>query len=177
MDKLVELATKSKGVAELLDESMDILSHSNGEPHNTITPMQDSVMETLSLIYARNNRTSDAYPLGIFHPHAEHHHLKKENIGLIEVMGCAILPARLKDELAILQEGLLGNLDLTREPSVEKHLHWVKEIQEKYPNITSDNVERIVKQEVGVKFVGILEQCGVFPQTKNQAFNNSATFQ
>lgn len=165
---LVDLATRILDAwREYSDVDSNIISETNGEPHNTVTPIARFRKEFYELdLVLRNNRTTDDYPLGIFHPHEEHHHIKKENIGLIEAMGCAILPARLKEELHIIEEGLLGKRDLNREPLVEKHLHWVEEIQSKHDIITESNVQAIIRQEVGIKFTRILEQCGVFPPTK-----------
>lgn len=149
------------------DETMDIRNETNGEQHNTITPIARfrKGQYELDLVF-RNNLTTKEHPLGIFHPHEEHHHLKKENIGLIEVMGCAILPARLKEELRLIKEGLLGRIDLIQETTIEKHLHWVKEIQSKFRTFDEQTIDDIIKQEVALKFVRILEQCAVFPQNK-----------
>ncbi|MBQ7199557.1 MAG: galactose-1-phosphate uridylyltransferase, partial [Selenomonadaceae bacterium] len=111
----------------------------------------------LDLVF-RNNRTSEEHPLGIFHPHAEVWHIKKENIGLIEVMGLAVLPARLKDEMAQLKENLVNGVE-----SIEGiHADWYKKIRADYKNISADNVDKIVDEEIGKVFSKVLEHAGVF---------------
>ena len=146
------------------DESVDILSHSGDEMHNTITPIarkRDGKYE-LDLVL-RNNRTTEEYPLGIFHPHSEVHHIKKENIGLIEVMGLAVLPARLKNELLEIQECLLNNVtDISDKESIEKHADWYKYLVAQYKDINKENVESIIKKEVGIIFAKVLDHAGVF---------------
>ena len=109
----------------------------------------------------RNNRTSDQYPDGIFHPHPESHHIKKENIGLIEVMGLAILPARLKDELLLLKECLLQKAEIKNYPELEKHYPWFITLMNDY-QINEENVDEILKEAVAIKFVNVLEDAGVF---------------
>ena len=109
----------------------------------------------------RNNRTNEKYPDGIFHPHQESHHIKKENIGLIEVMGLAILPARLKDELKLLSDCLLNKVKIKDYPELNKHLDWYNYLISKH-DINEDNVEEILREEVTVKFVNVLEDAGVF---------------
>ncbi|MBE6048120.1 MAG: UDP-glucose--hexose-1-phosphate uridylyltransferase [Clostridium sp.] len=150
------------------DPSVDILSESNNEPHNTITPIarkRDGKYE-FDLVL-RNNRTSSEYPLGIFHPHNEVHNIKKENIGLIEVMGLAVLPARLKIELNEIKEHLLnGDNDISAYESLEKHADWYKEILNKYDSINQSNVENILKEEVGLKFLEVLCHAGVFKRNE-----------
>lgn len=144
------------------DESLDILAYSNEEPHNTITPMvrkeDDKFVVDLSL---RNNRTSNEHPLGIFHPHEEVHHIKKENIGLIEVMGLAVLPGRLLKELEQIKEYLLGNVSLD---SIEEyHKPWTLELKKKYNYLkSSTDLNDFVNKELSNKFVSVLEHCGVF---------------
>lgn len=150
------------------DESVDILSHSGNEPHNTITPIarkRDGKYE-FDLVL-RNNRTSEKYPLGIFHPHNEVHHIKKENIGLIEVMGLAVLPARLKDELAELKECLVNKIpDISHRESISKHSCWFKYLTNKYSDITEANAESILQKEVGIKFSEVLNHAGVFKRNE-----------
>ncbi|HHD2751405.1 TPA: UDP-glucose--hexose-1-phosphate uridylyltransferase [Clostridium perfringens] len=144
------------------DESLDILAYSNEEPHNTITPMvrkeDDKFVVDLSL---RNNRTSNEHPLGIFHPHEEVHHIKKENIGLIEVMGLAVLPGRLLKELEQIKEYLLGNVSID---SIEEyHKPWTLELKKKYNYLkSSTDLNDFVNKELSNKFVSVLEHCGVF---------------
>ena len=144
------------------DEAAFIFSETNGEPHNTITPiarMRDGKYE-LDLVL-RNNITTDEHPLGVFHPHAELHHIKKENIGLIEVMGLAVLPARLKTELALLADALLAGDDISGNETLKKHADWVKKLRESY-TFTPDNVNEILQKEVGIVFAEVLEHAGVF---------------
>lgn len=152
------------------DETVDILCETNGVPHNTVTPiarMKNGKFQ-IDLVF-RNNRTNEKYPDGIFHPHKELHHIKKENIGLIEVMGLAVLPARLKKELKNLEPYLINkeNLDeLDKVEDLSKHKQWCREIIEKYDNINNDNVYDIIKKEVGIKFLEVLKHAGVFKRDK-----------
>lgn len=149
---------------EYSDTAVEIQSHTGDTPHNTITPIcrRRGTMYEMDLVL-RNNRTSKKHPLGIFHPHSEVHNIKKENIGLIEVMGLAVLPARLKDELELLSKYLINkNLDITREPDLLKHLDWYKYLIKRYDNISTDNVNQILKQEVGNTFMTVLEHAGVY---------------
>jgi UDPglucose--hexose-1-phosphate uridylyltransferase len=142
------------------DEKVDIHAYSGDTPHNTITPiarMREGQLE-LDLVL-RNNRTSEKHPLGIFHPHSDVHHIKKENIGLIEVMGLAVLPARLKEELEEVKAYLLGKSSLVK----DYHLPWAEELKNKYETEWSDDTaEEILKREVGLKFQRVLEDAGVF---------------
>jgi len=148
------------------DESVGIRAFSGCTPHNTITPIarrRGSLFE-LDLVL-RNNRTSDEHPLGIFHPHGEVHHIKKENIGLIEVMGLAVLPGRLKEELQVLAGCLVHENyveQIQSQPNIMKHFEWAKAVKRKYPNLSESNVLTILKEEVGLVFVKILEHAGVF---------------
>ena len=157
------------------DASVDILAESDGQPHNTITPIarvRDGKYE-LDLVL-RNNRTTEEYPLGIFHPHEEVHHIKKENIGLIEVMGLAVLPARLKDELAKVKECFIaGKEDISDDEQIAKHADWYKEIRAKYTDIKAEEVEDMLKLEVGKIFMVVLLHAGVFKRNIQgiQAFN------
>ncbi len=149
------------------DSSVDILAETDA-PHNTITPIgrrRGSAYE-LDLVL-RNNRTSDEHPLGIFHPHAEVHHIKKENIGLIEVMGLAVLPARLKDEMAYVKENLLkGTADISAIEDIAKHADWYKQIRSEYLEITEKNVDDILKKEIGIVFSKVLAHAGVFKRNE-----------
>ncbi|HAJ73769.1 MAG TPA: galactose-1-phosphate uridylyltransferase, partial [Lachnospiraceae bacterium] len=153
------------------DEAAFVFAETEGEPHNTITPIarkRDSVYE-LDLAL-RNNITTEEYPLGVFHPHPEYHHIKKENIGLIEVMGLAVLPARLKEELELLGRCMVQGKNVNDEPGLEKHADWAKAVLEKYKaadiRITDENVRDILKEEVGQVFVHVLEDAGVFKNTE-----------
>ena len=162
-EQLVELADRILGKwRAYTDEEAFIFSETDGEPHNTITPiarMRDGKYE-LDLVL-RNNITTDEHPLGVFHPHKELHHIKKENIGLIEVMGLAVLPARLKTELANLADALLSGADISADETLKKHADWVKKLREAY-TFTPDNVQEILQKEVGVVFAEVLEHAGVF---------------
>ncbi len=144
------------------DPAADIL-HETSEPHNTITPIarRHGAEYELDLVL-RNNRTTEEYPSGIFHPHAEKHHIKKENIGLIEVMGLAVLPARLKEELAEVGKCLVTGKDLRADPGTASHADWAEEIRKTHPEMNSDNVDDILRQEVGKVFASVLEDAGVF---------------
>lgn len=146
------------------DATVDILSNTNNEPHNTITPIARYKNNKYELdLVLRNNRTSEKYPLGLFHPHEEVHHIKKENIGLIEVMGLAVLPARLKNELNIIKNALLdGEKDISTNEIVSKHAKWYNYIINKYSSFTEDTIMEILKEEVGLKFQEVLTHAGVF---------------
>ena len=148
------------------DEEAFIFAQTEGEPHNTITPiarMRDGSYE-MDLVL-RNNITTPEYPLGVYHPHQELHHIKKENIGLIEVMGLAVLPARLKQELADLAGAIVAGADLRSDETLSKHADWVEEFTPKYDHIDCDNVQEILQTEVGLVFKTVLEHAGVFKNT------------
>ncbi len=140
------------------DEDAFIYAETDGEPHNTITPIARKNGDFYELdLVLRNNITTDEYPLGVYHPHAKLHHIKKENIGLIEVMGLAVLPSRLKQELADLAEAILSGGDIRSNPELEKHADWVDEFLPKYEHITSENINEILQKEVGLVFEQVLE--------------------
>jgi len=149
------------------DEEVDIRAYSGETRHNTITPIarMDGEFYELDMVL-RNNRTTDEYPLGIFHPHSEYHHIKKENIGLIEVMGLAVLPRRLKEEMKLLRQKILTDEDLRNDEVLAKHADWAEEIKKKH-ELNESNVEYIINEEIGVTFSKILENCGVFKQTED----------
>ena len=148
------------------DEKAFIFAETDGEPHNTITPIARKVGETFELdLVLRNNITTEEHPLGVYHPHAEKHNIKKENIGLIEVMGLAVLPVRLKEEMEILAEYLVNGKDIRANEKIEKHADWAEGFRGKYEAITADNVMAILEQEIGHVFVGVLEDAGVFKCT------------
>ena len=148
------------------DEDAFIFAETDGEPHNTITPIARKRDGKFELDLAlRNNITTDECPLGVYHPHAEYHHIKKENIGLIEVMGLAILPARLKTEMALLAECLTGENDLADYPELEQHAEWAKDIAARRTDLSKDNVDDILKEEIGHVFVHVLEDAGVYKCT------------
>lgn len=143
------------------DPTVDIIAYTHQTPHNTITPIARKVNNQYQLdLVLRNNRRSETYPDGIFHPHQDVHHIKKENIGLIEVMGLAILPARLKEEMSSIAQVLLGSKDES-DPKIQKHLEWIRQIKDKHI-YNEENVMHYLQQEVGEVFVRVLEDAGVF---------------
>ena len=149
------------------DEAAFVFAETDGEPHNTITPIARKVGDTFELDLAlRNNITTEEYPLGVYHPHAQYHHIKKENIGLIEVMGLAILPARLKEEMELLAEYLVEKKDIRSCEALEKHADWAEKIVPLHPELNADNVMDILKEEIGKVFVGVLEDAGVYKCTE-----------
>lgn len=163
-EKLTDLAEKIlSGWREWTDENVGILAHSDGEPHNTITPIARRRGKNFELdLVLRNNRTSEEHPLGIFHPHAEVHHIKKENIGLIEVMGLAVLPARLKSALEKINAAWLENKN-SLPSELEAHEIWYKSLREKHGGLTgSDNVKKMLRDEVGHVFAQVLRDSGVY---------------
>ena len=148
------------------DEQAFIFAQTDSIPHNTITPIarvRDNKFE-LDLVL-RNNITTDEHPLGVYHPHAELHHIKKENIGLIEVMGLAVLPSRLKAEMKELCEYIVDGKDLRTSETLSKHADWVDEFKPKYDDINKDNVEKIVQDEIAEVFKKVLEHAGVYKRT------------
>ena len=145
------------------DEAVFIFAETDGEPHNTITPIARKRGDRFELdLVLRNNITTQEHPLGVYHPHANLHHIKKENIGLIEVMGLAVLPARLKDEMEKLAEAILAGADLRQDELLEKHADWVEEFRPKYPQISQDTVMDILHKEIGNVFMQVLEDSGVY---------------
>ena len=147
------------------DESAMILAETDGEPHNTITPIARRRGSDYELdLVLRNNLTTPEHPMGLYHPHAELHHIKKENIGLIEVMGLAVLPARLKTELAAVADKLVKGEDLRSDPLTEAHAPWAEGFRDKY-TITNDNALDIVYKETGLVFAQVLEHAGVYART------------
>ena len=154
------------------DETVGVAAFSNGEPHNTITPIARRRGDDYELdLVLRCNITSEEHPLGVFHPHADKHHIKKENIGLIEVMGLAVLPSRLKQELTDLAASVAKGEDVASDPVLEKHASWIKELKETY-TFTEDNALDIILQETGKVFAAVLEDAGVSKTTEEgkQAF-------
>ena len=166
-DRLIELADKIlKAWRGYTDESAFIFAETQGEPHNTITPIARKKGESFELdLVLRNNITTEEHPLGVYHPHKELHHIKKENIGLIEVMGLAVLPARLKNEIALLEDAILENKDIKNDEVLSKHYDWAEEIRTKYDNITKENIDKIIKDEIGLVFAKVLEHAGVYKRT------------
>ena len=145
------------------DEAAFIYAETDGEPHNTITPIARKKKGKYELdLVLRNNITTEEHPLGVYHPHKELHHIKKENIGLIEVMGLAVLPARLKDEMKKLGDYIVAGKDIRADEDTEKHADWVESFKDNYPQITAENVEDILQKEIGVVFKKVLEHAGVY---------------
>lgn len=147
------------------DEAAFVFAETDGEAHNTITPIARRRGELYELdLVLRNNITTEEHPLGVYHPHAHLHHIKKENIGLIEVMGLAVLPARLKAELSLLADALLAGRDLYADEALSKHADWAEDIKKRY-TLTPMNVEDVLRREVGAVFTEVLEDAGVYKCT------------
>ncbi len=165
-DRLVELADKILTCwRSYTDESAMIFAETDGEPHNTITPIARRNGELYELdLVLRNNLTTPEHPLGLYHPHADKHHIKKENIGLIEVMGLAVLPSRLKGELTALKDAILEGRDLRQDDVLSKHADWVDEIRTRC-TFTPENTMDILLQETGRVFAAVLEDAGVYKCT------------
>ena len=167
-NKLVDLSDKIlKAWRGYSDEEAFIFAETHGEPHNTITPIarRRGMDYELDLVL-RNNITTEEHPLGVYHPHAELHHIKKENIGLIEVMGLAVLPSRLKGELAALEEAILAGADIGADPVLSKHAPWVEELKTRH-TFTKENTAAILQEEVGQVFAKVLEHAGVYKRTED----------
>ena len=149
------------------DEAVFVFANTDGEPHNTITPIARKVGDTYELDLAlRNNITTEEHPLGVYHPHAQWHNIKKENIGLIEVMGLAVLPSRLKEEMEILADYLVEGKNIRENEKIEKHADWVERFRGKYDGFTKENVMEILEKEVGIVFTNVLEDAGVYKCTE-----------
>ena len=147
------------------DESVSVIAFSDGQPHNTITPIARRRGEDYELdLVLRCNITTSEHPLGVFHPHADKHHIKKENIGLIEVMGLAVLPSRLKQELTDLAKAAAAGMDISNDEVLRKHEAWLAELREKY-TFTAENAMDILLQETGKVFAAVLEDAGVYKNT------------
>lgn len=166
-ERLVDLSDKIlKQWRSYSDESAYIYAETNGEKHNTITPIARRRGTNFEIdLVLRNNITTAEHPLGVFHPHAELHHIKKENIGLIEVMGLAVLPSRLKTELNSLGNAILNHKDIAADPVLSKHNDWVQEFLPKYKNVTQENIAGILQTETGLVFAKVLEHAGVYKRT------------
>ncbi|MBO7639446.1 MAG: galactose-1-phosphate uridylyltransferase, partial [Treponema sp.] len=148
------------------DEASFIYSQTNGESHNTLTPiarMRDGFYE-IDLVL-RNNITTAEHPFGLFHTHEEHRHIKKENIGLMEVLGLAVLPGHLKKELSALGNAMIQGRNYRNDPLVSKHADWADKILSQYGKISAKNIDSVLKTEVGKAFVCILENSAVFKRT------------
>ena len=166
-DRVVELADKIlRCWRGYTDADAFIYAETDGVPHNTITPIarrRDNDYE-LDLVL-RNNITTEEHPLGVYHPHAELHHIKKENIGLIEVMGLAVLPARLKGELSALEDAILNGADIAADETLSKHAAWVEELKTRH-TFTRENIAEILREEVGHVFAKVLEHAGVYQRNE-----------
>ena len=163
--KILELAEKIFNSWKLYsDADLEILSHSGDIPHNTITPIARRRGDKFELdLVLRNNRISEEHPLGIFHPHAEYHHIKKENIGLIEVMGLAVLPSRLLKEIDLMKKALADPTeaqDIMSCDMMKKHKNWYEQLSIR--GLKKENIEQTIKDDIGSKFVNILADAGVF---------------
>ena len=166
-DRLADLADKILGCwRSYSDESAVILAETEGVPHNTITPIARRRGEDYQLdLVLRNNLTTEEYPLGLYHPHPQLHHIKKENIGLIEVMGLAVLPSRLKTELEALRGAILAGADLRKDPLTAPHADWAEELMGRH-RFTEENAERILQDEVGAVFAQVLTDAGVYARSE-----------
>jgi UDPglucose--hexose-1-phosphate uridylyltransferase len=164
--RMVELADKILVAwRTYTDEEAFVYATTEGEPHNTITPIARRRGDAFELdLVLRNNITTPENPLGVYHPHAEHHNIKKENIGLIEVMGLAVLPARLKDEIKEMKRAILCGEDFRKTESIEKHAAWFDKFRGDY-TFTEENAEDIIKEQIGKTFVSVLRDAGVFKDT------------
>lgn len=176
-ERLIELADKIllawRGYT---DEAAFIFAETDGEPHNTITPIARRRGDLYELdLVLRNNITTEEHPLGVYHPHAKLHHIKKENIGLIEVMGLAVLPARLKKEMADLEQALLDGTSIREDEVLAKHADWVEEFLPKYGftfgsglegEVTPEKLHDIVQTEIGLVFKEVLKDAGVYKCTE-----------
>ena len=167
-ERLIDLADKIllawRGYT---DEAAFVFAETDGEPHNTITPIARRCGDDFELdLVLRNNITTEEHPLGVYHPHANLHHIKKENIGLIEVMGLAVLPARLKDEMAELSDALVTGKDLRSTDTLKSHAEWAEGFASKYDSITEENVMDIIRNEIGIVFKEVLMDAGVYKCTE-----------
>ena len=167
-ERLIDLADKIllawRGYT---DEAAFVFAETDGEPHNTITPIARRRGDDFELdLVLRNNITTPEHPMGVYHPHANLHHIKKENIGLIEVMGLAVLPARLKDEMAELSDALVTGKDLRSTDTLKSHAEWAEGFVSKYDSITEENVMDIIRNEIGIVFKEVLMDAGVYKCTE-----------
>ena len=167
VERIIELADHVlRNWRGYTDEDAFIFAETDGEPHNTITPIARMSGDLYELdLTLRNNITTAEHPLGVYHPHAQYHNIKKENIGLIEVMGLAVLPSRLKEEMELLGEYLTEGKDIRSNEKIEKHADWVESFLPNYDVITKENVADVLKKEIGNTFVHVLEDAGVYKCT------------
>lgn len=165
-EPLCALAERILGVwRTYTDEAAFVFAQTDGEPHNTVTPIARRRNGAFELdLVLRCNITTERHPLGVFHPHAEKHNIKKENIGLIEVMGLAVLPARLKEEMRLMKQAILDGVDFRTVEAIEKHAAWFEAFRGNY-RFSEENTEDILKNEIGKTFVGVLEDAGIYKRT------------
>ena len=163
-DKIIELSDRIlKSWRSYTDEDAFIFAQTDGTPHNTITPIASMADGKYVMdLVLRNNITTDEHPLGVYHPHSELHHIKKENIGLIEVMGLAVLPARLVEELDAVSDALLCGKDMADDEKTAPHKEWAMDVKARHPELNKDNVQEILRDEVGDVFVEVLRHAGVY---------------
>lgn len=166
--RLIDMAEHVLNVwREYTDEEAFVFAQTDGESHNTITPIARRNGEMYELdLTLRNNITTEEHPLGVYHPHAQHHNIKKENIGLIEVMGLAVLPSRLKEEMELLAEYMVEGKEIRGCEKIEKHAEWVEGFRTQYDSVTRENVMDILKAQIGITFTRVLEDAGVYKCTK-----------
>lgn len=167
-ERIIALADKILAAwREYTDEDAFIYAYTGNEPHNTITPIARKRGDQFELdLVLRNNITTQEHPMGVYHPHAKLHHIKKENIGLIEVMGLAVLPARLKAEMAQLKEAILSGAEIRSNEDLAKHADWVEEFLPEYAQVNSSNIDEILQKEIGLVFMEVLEDAGVYKRTE-----------
>ncbi len=167
-ERLISLACKILDTWRgYTDEDAFIFAETDGELHNTITPIARKNGENYELdLVLRNNITTEEHPMGVYHPHAELHHIKKENIGLIEVMGLAVLPARLKNEMALLKTAILEGENIREDEKLASHADWAEEIV-KNNTLTKDNIDEVIEKEIGIVFAKVLEHAGVYKRDTN----------
>ena len=166
-ERIIELASKILDAWRgYTDEDAFVFAFTGGEPHNTITPIARRRGDKYELdLVLRNNITTEEYPLGVYHPHAELHHIKKENIGLIEVMGLAVLPSRLKNEMDLLKKAILSGADLYKDETLAKHADWAYAFM-KEQTVTEENIDKVVENEIGKVFAEVLVHAGVYKCTE-----------
>ncbi len=170
-EKLIELSGKILASWRCYtDEAAFIYAETDGVPHNTITPIASmSDGKYVMDLVLRNNITTDEHPLGVYHPHAEIHHIKRENIGLIEAIGLAVLPSRLVEEMSAVADAILTGKDMSQNEKTASHMEWALEIMDKYSDINKDNIDEILKNEVGKTFIRGLEHAGVYKRNAEGA--------
>lgn len=168
-DKIIELSDRIlSSWRNYSDEDAYIFAQTDGEPHNTITPIASMVDGKYIMdLVLRNNITTKEHPLGVYHPHKELHNIKKENIGLIEVMGLAVLPSRLVVEMNAVAEAIINGTDLSKNEKTEVHKEWAEIVKNNHPEINENNVNDILRQEIGKTFVKVLEHAGVYKRDQS----------